>query len=299
MAKLIPPDWAAARGAQQFIQGSPGRGLNLRGADLSDIRVERVDLTGADLREADLEDFRALDCQFVGVNFIGAALKGARFFDCVMASANFSDCLMNGTMMSACSLMSSSMPSVDLRNADVLGTVFDGCNLVAADLRGVGAKQASFDGADLSNADLRSGSFERVSFRGANLTGVRWDGANLKGARFDPGSGSRMLSEARSSLPERDPAAYAALACCEGDRRWYSIERRATATEVIRAEEPIASEDGLTVPFERIDELLSPLACYALIVEQLLDSLLAGHHPRESRLTFSDLRTDSLFYLPG
>ncbi len=296
----IPHQWLAVQGTQKFVKQGNASGRDLRGADLTDIRLERVDVSGADLRDADLANFRAVDVSFEGANFVGAAVVGARFHDCMLADANFAGCLMDQILLGACTCTDANFEDASLRGADVTGTIFSQARMARVDLRRAIAPHAAFDDADLTDADLSGGNFEKAYFRRTRLTGVRWDGANLKGARFDAGAGAQMLDNALSQNPQCSPSDYSALACEEGDKRWYVIERRAERKEAIRVDPPEQTADGLVLPFTLAEMSLPPLVAYALIVKVLLLGLLADTlGATQGPKIFHDKAGPSGFVLPA
>jgi uncharacterized protein YjbI with pentapeptide repeats len=295
----LPNEWLEGRGTQKFVRRGDASGRDLRRADLTNIRVQGVDVSDADLREADLADFRAEDSNFARAKFVGAALRGAKFFDCVLSKADFSACLMDQIMLGACTCMDAKLDDAVLRGADVVGTFFSRSRMARVDLRKALAKQAVFDNVDLTDADLRGGHFEKVDFRGAHLTGVKWDGAHLDGALFDEGSGARMLNDALRQSPQHGPEAYGALECSEGPLTWYVVERRVDATEVIKADIPRRTSEGLLLQFELLDATLPPLVAYAIMAKVLLGGLLAdAHGSYKGPLLFHDKSSAYTFALP-
>ncbi|HTQ07110.1 MAG TPA: pentapeptide repeat-containing protein [Polyangiaceae bacterium] len=296
----IPAEWSKVRGTQRFAKKGNAARCDLRGADLTHIRVERWDVNHADLREADLDDFRARDSDFEGANFVGAACGGAMFFDCVLSGATFAGCLMQRCMISASQCNHTMLEDAVLRGADLFGTSFVSARLARADLRSVNAKQAAFDEADLTDADLRGGNFEQVDFRRARLTGVRWDKARLTGAKFDLGTGAAMLDDALRMSPEHPVTAYKALDRRTGVETSYAVERRADGHEAIRIHAIESPPTGLVLTCEILDENLPELVAYALIVKVLLQDLLAAQFGSASApLTFRDKPSTREFTLPA
>jgi uncharacterized protein YjbI with pentapeptide repeats len=135
--RLIRADLSSADLHDAHLEGADLRGANLRDADLTG-----ADLHGADLREADLGE---------------AALTGVGLFETDLTGAR-----LNGASLIKANLFDSDLSQAKLNGADLSGADLSDAGLTAADLRDANLREANVTGADLRQADLT----------GADLTGV-------------------------------------------------------------------------------------------------------------------------------
>jgi hypothetical protein len=105
---------------------------SLKGPDLSDIVLNRVNFSGADLRRADL---RRADLR--GADLRGADLTGADFYGANLVKAN----------LSGANLSEADLSNADLREANLYKADLSGANLYKADLSGSYSYRADFSGA--------------------------------------------------------------------------------------------------------------------------------------------------------
>ena len=57
----LSPTVLASRETREFVEGGSFDGVDLRGSDLTGLRVEYAKWTNCDFREADFEDFRCMN----------------------------------------------------------------------------------------------------------------------------------------------------------------------------------------------------------------------------------------------
>ena len=129
-----------------------GPGVNLNGANLTDINLVDVDLRGADLKGVNLTN-----ASLVGGDLRGVDLRGANLTGAVVRVANLEKVDLTGANLIGTDLSDSYIGEANLTNA----------NLTDAILKNVGLNEADLSNAVLTGADLGNGTF--FSF---NLTGV-------------------------------------------------------------------------------------------------------------------------------
>lgn len=163
--------------------------LDFFAADLANLALRGVDLSGANLEKAD---------------FSGSDMTGANFSRANLAGADFTEATLDD-----CRLSKARMREAFLGDARAVGADFSGADLGEADLTGINARNANFAGArlkdavlqnahlieanltdarvgdgDLRGADLGMARLCGADLHGANLGGARLAGANLSGARM-------------------------------------------------------------------------------------------------------------------
>jgi uncharacterized protein YjbI with pentapeptide repeats len=171
---------------------------NLIGYDLTDSRLNKIDLSGRDLTGSQLG--QAYLCE---VNLTDAALKGAdlakaTFERCQFKNANLSEVQGTGLRIFASQdLGQAKFQKADLTgfllvNTAATGTNFqgvkaDGANLqevslTGSDWRGASLKETVFFRSDLSRAKLTKANLFKAVLGGAVLKGADFGGASLYGA---------------------------------------------------------------------------------------------------------------------
>jgi uncharacterized protein YjbI with pentapeptide repeats len=213
-------------------------GANLRGADLSRWRGEKVRAAGAKLERAKLSDAHLPELEATGASFAGADLCRVHLERSRLDSADLRNAKLAGAALWDSSLCFSALDGADFSGADleradftmatVEGATFVGANCGLASFAGVCLRKARLDGAsffrahlqgcdlervelsaaDFRSADLCSALLTRSSLRGANLSGAKlcsaglagvcWEGADLRKADF--AHASFHLGSSRSGL---------------------------------------------------------------------------------------------------
>ncbi|NAZ80580.1 hypothetical protein GTR02_01940 [Kineococcus sp. R8] len=135
-------------------------GTNLRGADLTDAYLVRVDLSrshleGANLRRACLTAANLHEAHLTTATLDGADLRKAR---------------LTGTRLQGARLNGALLQQVDLHDRQLLGTRLNGAHLEGANLRGAWMGFAELRGAHLQGADLTAAGLSSADLRGADLT---------------------------------------------------------------------------------------------------------------------------------
>ena len=147
-AHPMPADKAAALRAE--FSRAKEVGLNL---------FAGMDLTGADLSNLDLR----------GANFAGAWLESANLSHSNLSGANFSYAV---------------LAHADLRNTIAIGTDFSGANLGRTQLAGAVFDEAKLTGTVLAYCDFTQTQFLRAHLAGAGLLDTQWGPADWSGAQM-------------------------------------------------------------------------------------------------------------------
>ncbi len=162
---------------------------------------ERV-AKGQSLERADLRDLDVSGLDLSGVSFRRAELRGANFEKCVLRRANFSSADMREAFLAGCDLREAIFQSADLEGAKL-----DGASLQEADLTRVTASGASFERAVLSGARLAFAELDTTNFGGATLKGAMLSGSNLTEAYLGGAKlGGASLRDARMSRANLEKA---------------------------------------------------------------------------------------------
>ena len=154
----------------EWIQEEDIFALDLRGADLAGVSLERVSLVGADLTSARLDDAFLFEADLGG-----AIVTDASFARADLRCASLSDVTGENAVF---------------RQADLRAAVFSGSDLAGADFRELSGRgveiyecnlsEADFSEADLSESRISGCSFERARFGHTVLGGARlWDSVGL------------------------------------------------------------------------------------------------------------------------
>jgi uncharacterized protein YjbI with pentapeptide repeats/beta-lactamase regulating signal transducer with metallopeptidase domain len=137
---------------------------DLRGASLSEAKLNSVDLHDALLDNVDMKEAVLDWANLEGVSMRYAILKEATFNGARMMEADFSN---------------ADMKEVTLSGQLLRNTVFHGANLKEADL-----SRADLRDSDLSSANLGEANLVKADLRGANLMGTDLKEAELTGAKL-------------------------------------------------------------------------------------------------------------------
>jgi len=192
--------------------GGP-EGLNLAGADLSNLNLHGMDLRGIVLAHWDEESERTTSGNLQEANLIGANLQGAQLayanlhrarlaganlqgaslFFADLQGANLMGANLQGARLSDANLQGANLNEANLQEARLAGTNLQGASLFFADLQGstgllsanlqrVGLGGANLEGVVLGKANLREVDLSGANLQKANLFGADLQGANLSGA---------------------------------------------------------------------------------------------------------------------
>lgn len=178
-------------------------GVHLKGAILSDANLEGADLRGANLHSADLR----------GANLHGASLNRAMLQKADLSGANLTDARLQVAYYDSLTIWPS---GYSYKNSGAIGpqAILNGAYLCTADLRDVDFQNTSLlgaylNGADLTGANLQnarlSGSTMRLAFlTGAYLRNARLNGVDLQGADLRAADLSNVEMENLQSIAGAD-----------------------------------------------------------------------------------------------
>lgn len=117
----------------------------------------RDELIGADLRNADLSGQRAQKVNFSEADFSGANMKGASFTQALMENAKF-----DNADLTKANLSKSDLTEASLVNANLGGAKLEGSNLLGADLSGANISRFKVDSETIFDQTYFSGATTKV-----------------------------------------------------------------------------------------------------------------------------------------
>jgi hypothetical protein len=206
LERLVADDELAGRTIAGFAAPSVG----LRGVDLDNVTIDRLDLRGADGDEARLEraelkmtDLRtsqwkgalwhrvhAKDCDLTELDLTGAQLLRCEFGPVRMARMR-----LHKARIQACKFVDSELYSADFSSVVMMKTTFEGyshatVSLSRTDWTSAALFDVNFNGANMYGATLRNAvlvrcDLRRVNLCSADLTGVRLVGCETTGVDLD------------------------------------------------------------------------------------------------------------------
>jgi hypothetical protein len=146
--------------AWQVVNTSQGKGgSGGRIEALQELNADRVPLVGVDVSGAFLQGIRLDRARLLRANFSAADIRDARF-----PAADFTDA----------DLRSANFRGADLSQATLQRAIMDESDLAGADFTGADLTGASFVDADLSNAELRDIHWRAIAnMKNANISGVK------------------------------------------------------------------------------------------------------------------------------
>lgn len=141
------------------LSGANFSGANLSKADFGKTIVSRADFTKANLSEANLSGADLSKARLQGTYLIGAKLEGA-----YLSTADLGYAILSGANLSEANLTGANLSKADLSYADLRRA-----NLIVADLSRANLTEADLREASLSGADLNGTNMNEVDLTGANL----------------------------------------------------------------------------------------------------------------------------------
>jgi uncharacterized protein YjbI with pentapeptide repeats len=165
--------------------GADLRGAFLECADLSGVDLTRADLTNAVLTRANLTQARMGGAKLAGANLGSARLAGALLDDADLTGAVLVKADLTNAAARGAQLTGADLAEVQVRGADLRGAIARELLLVRTDLRG-----ANLAGVDLTKSNFLEVDLTEVDLSDATLSSVvlltvRGDGAIFRGARLD------------------------------------------------------------------------------------------------------------------
>lgn len=168
------------------LKGADLTGLKLFKVDLSRANLSETDVSGTSLYQANLSDANLCkanlstailqEADLSGANLSGANLKDRKFPQTNLSGANLSGANLSGvkfytsTNLNKTNFSSSNLNRADLSGLDLRGKNFTGANLYKANLNATNLNAANLFGANLSEANL-----EYVNLREAQIQEARID----------------------------------------------------------------------------------------------------------------------------
>src|SRR5271163_3231220 len=146
--------------AWQVVNTSQGKGGSGGRIDaLQELNADRVPLVGVDVSGAFLQGVRLDKARLLRANFSAADVRDGKF-----PAADFSNA----------NLRSANLRRSDLEQVSFQGATLDESDLTGADLAGADLTDATLTDADLTNADLRGVHWEHIAaVKNANIFGVQ------------------------------------------------------------------------------------------------------------------------------
>jgi uncharacterized protein YjbI with pentapeptide repeats len=194
---------AAATVLGRRPSGREERGpLNLKGAYLPGVRLERAQLPSAILVGADLTRAGLHAANLSGAFLAGARLMAVNMFGADLVRANLTGAILAGADLAGVRLEGAVLDDADLEGAHLEGAILSGASLAGADLTGADLTAATLSGSFLSKANLTAANLSDANLTGAIVEDVILADANLEDANLTavilPAS-----ALANPSLPDR------------------------------------------------------------------------------------------------
>ena len=142
----------------------------LKGSDLTGLKLFKVDLIGADLSEVD----------FSGTSLYQANLSGANLCKANLSTAILQEADLSGANLIEANLKDKKFPQTNLSGANLSGANLSGVKFYAStNLNKTNFSSSNLNGADLSGLNLRSSNFTGANLCKANLNATNLNAANL------------------------------------------------------------------------------------------------------------------------
>ncbi|MFQ4146752.1 pentapeptide repeat-containing protein [Chlorogloeopsis sp. ULAP02] len=165
------------------------RNAVIRQADLTNAKLQSLDLSGADLTRAQLRGSDLFESNLENAKLCGTILYEANLRSCNLQAANFSGANLNRANLAEANLRSANLSGASLRAANLSGANLykanlQGANLKVADLSKAKLFLANLQGAKLGKAKLQLSGLIGANLKGANLNGADLEQANLNAAKL-------------------------------------------------------------------------------------------------------------------
>jgi uncharacterized protein YjbI with pentapeptide repeats len=175
-AYLYRVDLGAADLSEAKLSRANLRRANLGKARLSRATLERSNLTmacfdEADLGEANLTDSAVQEAHFTRANLAGASLNRADLRSTSFVAADLSKAALREANLRKADLQEAILWKADLRRADLFGANLRQVNLCSAKLGEASLREANLSGADLSGAGLEGALLLKTNMSAAKLSG--------------------------------------------------------------------------------------------------------------------------------
>ncbi|MGN6365416.1 pentapeptide repeat-containing protein [Asticcacaulis taihuensis] len=200
------------------LRKAGGRIANLSYINLTDMKLEGVDLSDANLTGARLYGASLRDANFTRANLYGCDLRNAD-----LRFARFDRADLRGACLRGANLTAASLIGADLREGMIAfkdekqglrlmkhekrageldHAIFNGADLSGARMNGMQAVSADFRDANVAGAVMSQAKLRKANLSGANLTGADLNGADVSGADL---TGTVMVETQISGCNLREP----------------------------------------------------------------------------------------------
>ena len=174
-----------------WIAGKAKRSAELDFKDMSELKLDNVDLTSASLIGANLKSTNLRGANFTNANLMGADLELADLTDANLTGANLRGANLHRALLTSALLRGADLcpqstettgiegSATKLTEAKLEKAIFSNAKLVNCDFTGADMAEADLGGADLSGAILLGTDLHGARFAGAIMTGAVIDLAML------------------------------------------------------------------------------------------------------------------------
>ncbi|MGB3535120.1 MAG: pentapeptide repeat-containing protein [Microcoleaceae cyanobacterium] len=164
-------------------------GINLIQADLKLANLSKADLSGSVLNEAKLLIADLSYANLTDSNLIGADLRRANLQHTTLVRACLTSALLNfanlrHANLATANLMATRLDFANLSEANLNHANLQYSNLCHSHFRNADLSSTNLKGVNLCNADLTGANLSNADLRGADLSGANLSNANLDGANL-------------------------------------------------------------------------------------------------------------------
>ncbi|TAE60238.1 MAG: hypothetical protein EAZ76_10735 [Nostocales cyanobacterium] len=165
------------------------RGANFAEANLSGIKLTRVNFSEANFSVANMSGITLVDSNlsYARLNVArlsGATLAGSILNNCSFNVANLMRADMSRTQLRNCSFIRAELIRTDFSRADMSETNLNSADLREANLQQTNLRHVNLSDANLRGANLREANLEIANLSGSDLTATDMSGVNLRDAEM-------------------------------------------------------------------------------------------------------------------
>lgn len=153
----------------EFTDDRDYRGLRYKGADLSNLRAEVIDVER---------------CRFVGVSLAGTTLRQAGFTDVELDTCDLSAIRATRSRLTRVRVIGSRLAGADWSECGLQSVVFESCRADLARFRFSTLKEVVFRDCTLREASFQEADLRKVRFEDCDLSGAQLSNAKMTGARL-------------------------------------------------------------------------------------------------------------------
>jgi uncharacterized protein YjbI with pentapeptide repeats len=157
------------------------------GADLSGLRLPRIDLSGLDLTKTILDNTALREANLRGANLTHGTIVSARLDGADLEGADLVGAQAGNTVFNGSNLTGANMAAIKAADAQFSRAIMQSANLRFAYLWKANFADADLSGADLRDTDVRHANFMGADLRGADLRGMKIGEGHgqFRGAKYD------------------------------------------------------------------------------------------------------------------